>query len=208
MHGLSPHSTVKTFAITGGIGSGKSTVARMFSDMPGVKVVNADDEARRVMVQNEAVRTALTSRFGPETFHDDGSLNRKWLATRVFANDDEVEALNQIVHPATRAAFLDAVQEAREADVRLFFYEVALLKELKIKEAVDGVILVDAPEEVRIRRVMERNNVSRDEVLARMQHQASSEELRRMTDFVIDNDGSLSELNDSVTNLYTHLVNQ
>ena len=94
-----------TLGITGGIGSGKSTVAAVLAERQGVRVVSADEEAKRLMVENEELRAALIKRFGRETYLPDGTLNRTGLAARVFDNPEEVEALNAIVHPAVRTEF-------------------------------------------------------------------------------------------------------
>lgn len=195
-----------TLAITGGIGSGKSEVARMLAENPGVRVANADDEAKRLMTEDPALRAALIERFGEETFLDDGSLNRTGLAERVFSDPIEVEALNALVHPAVLDALVASIDEAREDGTDLFVYEAALLTEIGVAEVVDTVLLVDAPLETRVERVMVRNDTSREDVLARVDHQKSPDALRQFADYIIDNDGDLDDLRHAVASVYQTIL--
>ena len=198
---------MQTLGITGGIGSGKSTVAAMLGEKPGVRVVSADDEARRLMVEDEGLRRRLIERFGADTFLEDGSLNRSGLATRVFGDSDEVEALNAIVHPAVREALGKSILHAAEDNIALFAYEAALIYAIGAHDLVEAVLLVDAPLEMRITRVMQRDGSTRSEVTARMSNQLSSEDLRARADIIIDNDGDLATLQDSVGAVYRSVLN-
>lgn len=197
-----------TLGITGGIGSGKSTVAALFVEKPRVRIVSADDEARRLMVEDEKLRTALIERFGADTFLEDGSLNRAGLATLVFGDPEEVETLNAIVHPAVRRELGKSIRQAEKNGIDLFAYEAALIYEIGANDLVDAVLLVDAPLELRINRVMQRDDSTRSEVVARMSNQISSDVLRACADFVIDNDGDLAALQDSVDSLYRSILDK
>lgn len=197
-----------TLGITGGIGSGKSTVAALLGEKLRVRIVSADDEARRLMVEDEELRTALIERFGADTFLEDGSLNRAELATRVFGDPEEVEALNAIVHPAVREELGKSIRQAEKDGIDLFAYEAALIYEIGANDLVDAVLLVDAPLELRINRVMQRDGSTRSEVVARMSNQISSDVLRARADFVIDNDGDLAALQDSVDSLYRSILDK
>ena len=197
-----------TLGITGGIGSGKSTVAALLGEKLRVRIVSADDEARRLMVEDEELRTALIERFGADTFLEDGSLNRAELATRVFGDPEEVEALNAIVHPAVREELEKSIRRAEKDGIDLFAYEAALIYEIGANDLVDAVLLVDAPLELRINRVMQRDGSTRSEVVARMSNQISSDVLRARADFVIDNDGDLAALQDSVDSLYRSILDK
>ena len=197
---------MKTLGITGGIGSGKSTVAAMLGEKPGVRVVSADNEARRLMVEDCELREALIERFGADTYLEDGSLNRSRLATRVFDDPEEVEALNAIVHPAVREELGKSIRQAEKDGLALFVYEAALIYEIGVQDLVDAVLLVDAPIEMRISRVMQRDGSTRSEVLARMSNQLSSDALRTRADFVIDNDGDLAVLQNSVDGVYRSIL--
>ena len=195
-----------TLGVTGGIGSGKTAFVARLSDHPGVRVVLADDLAKRLMVEDPEVRRQLVQRFGAEAYHEDGSLNREAIAARVFGDADELAALNAIVHPAVRRAMLDAMEQAREDGVRLLVYEAALIFETNADEILDHVAVVDAPIEPRIQRAMDRDGSSREAVLARMARQLEPSELRRRADTVIDNDGSLDDLHELADGLYRQLV--
>ena len=195
-----------TLGITGGIGSGKSTVAALFVEKLRVRIVSADDEARRLMVEDEELRTALIERFGADTFLEDGSLNRAELATRVFGDPEEVEALNAIVHPAVREELGKSIRQAEKDGIDLFAYEAALIYEIGAHDLVDAVLLVDAPLEMRISRVMQRDGSTHSEVMDRMSNQLSSEDLRAHADFVIDNDGDIEKLRNRVDVLYSGLM--
>ena len=197
-----------TLGITGGIGSGKSTVAALLGEKLRVRIVSADDEARRLMVEDEELRTALIERFGADTFLEDGSLNRAELATRVFGDPEEVEALNAIVHPAVREELGKSIRQAEKDGIDLFAYEAALIYEIGANDLVDAVLLVDAPLELRINRVMQRDGSTRSEVVARMSNQISSDVLRARADSVIDNDGDLAALQDSVDSLYRSILDK
>jgi dephospho-CoA kinase len=193
---------VLVLGLTGGIGSGKSAVAARLAEKPGVRVIHADDEAKRLMAEDAAVRAALVRRFGAATFDESGALDRAALAARVFGRPDEVAALNALVHPAVRGALRDDIEAARSSGVRLLVYEAALIHEIGADELVDAVLLVDADPETRIARVMERDGVSRDQVEARMAHQLDPAAFRSRADYVIENDGTLEELEAAVDALY------
>ena len=139
-----------TLGIAGGIGSGKSALVARLGEHAGVRTVRADDVAKRLMAEDPDVRAALVARFGPETFGPDGALDRARLAARVFAQAEEVAALNAIVHPAVRRALVEEVAQARADGVRVLAYEAALLFETGGDAVVDRVVWVDAPVETRL----------------------------------------------------------
>lgn len=195
-----------TLGITGGIGSGKSAVAARLAEKPGVRVVVADDVAKRLMQEDPALRAALAERFGPETYDAGGRLDRARLAERVFADARELADLNALVHPAVRRAMLDAVERARADGVALLAYEAALIFETGADRHLDAVAVVDAPLEVRVARVTARDGVRREQVVERMRHQLPPETLRRLADHVIENDGDLDYLHAQVDALYEALM--
>lgn len=192
--------------MTGGIGSGKSAFVARLAERPGVRVVLADDLAKRLMVEDPEVRRQLVDRFGTEAYHPDGSLNRAAIAARVFADPDELAALNAIVHPAVRRAMLEALEQARADGVRLLVYEAALIFETGADQILDHVAVVDAPVEIRIARTRARDGSTRDEVLARMDRQLDPAEMRHRADTVIENDGTLEDLHERADGLYRQLV--
>ena len=195
-----------TLGLTGGIGSGKSAVAAHLATKPGVRVIYADDEARRLMHEDVALRAALVERFGREIYDAEGRLDRPALAARVFANEEELAALNALVHPAVREAMLAHIDAARRDGIDLLIYEAALLYEVGADEHLDGVAVVDAPVETRIARVMARDGVTREQVLARMQNQLPPEDLCARADFVIVNTQDLAHLHTRADQLYNALL--
>lgn len=170
--------------ITGGIGTGKSFVSKIFKTM-GIPFYNADLEAKLIMVKDNNIRMALVKAFGPETYFEDGSLNRVYLSKQVFDNSQRLEMLNNIVHPAVIRAGVDW-SNAQNGPYSL--KEAALLYESGSYKKLDYTILVTAPQELRIARVMKRDKVSREEVLNRIQKQMPEEEKLKFADFVIHND--------------------
>jgi len=198
-------NALKTLGVTGGIGSGKTTVCR-FLEAEGTKVFYADIEAKRLMRENADARAAIESAFGPQSYTDDGSLNRAYLAEQVFGDPAKLERLNAIVHPLVFEAFEIAKKRATEGDIPLLVHEAALLFEAGGDAHVDATAVVDAPEADRVARVVERDDVTPEHVRARMAHQLPPEELRQRADYVIDNDGSLDDLRTASIALYRAVV--
>ncbi len=196
---------MKTLGVTGGIGSGKSAVCRMLGGL-GARVVYADAVAKRLMHEDADLRAGVSEAFGAESYDDAGALDRAHLAACVFGNAEELARLNALVHPRVRAEMLRLVGEARADRVRLLVYEAALLFETGADRLLDAVAVVDAPVETRLRRVMARDGVTREAVLARMQHQLPAAELRARADLVLENDGALAALQSQVEALYAGLV--
>jgi dephospho-CoA kinase len=196
---------MKTLGVTGGIGSGKSAACTIFEEL-GSRVVYADAEAKRLMHEDEALRASIVEAFGAESYDAQGALNRPHLAARVFGDEEQVARLNALVHPRVRKAFFELRAAAEAAGYGLFVYEAALIYETAADRVLDYVAVVDAPLETRIARVMARDGVAREAVLARIQHQMPTDELRRRADFVIENDGDLDHLRAQVEALYTSLV--
>lgn len=169
--------------ITGGIGSGKSMVAGIFSVL-GIPVFDADTEAKRIMETDAELRAAISDSFGEDAYQD-GKLNRKFLASVVFSDPYQLERLNALVHPAAiAAADVWALQQHAPYVVK----EAALFFEAGSATGIDYMIGVYAPQHIRIKRVLDRDGVSREEVLARMNRQIQEEIKMRLCDFVIMND--------------------
>ena len=171
--------------ITGGIGSGKTTVSKIF-EVLGVPVFYADDHAKRVMVDDHILVTAIKEEFGNEAYFADGSLNRKYIAGIVFNNAAKLAKLNAIVHPATFRAFDAWVEQV--GSVPYILKEAALLFEAASYKLCDKAIMVYAPLETRIERVMRRDHISHAEVLSRNTKQMPDEEKIKLADYVIIND--------------------
>lgn len=170
--------------ITGGIGSGKSTVSRIF-ELLGVPVYYADDRAKDIMVRDPELTAQVKHHFGEEIYNADGTLNRKLLGNIVFNDKDKLALLNSLVHPAT---IRDSDNWAQQQTTPYVLKEAALLFETESFHHLDKVIAVFAPQPLRIHRVMKRDNVTRNEVLARMYKQIDETIKMRLSDYVIHND--------------------
>lgn len=174
--------------ITGGIGSGKTTVCQIFETL-GIPVYYADDRAKRLMTEDPILKRQIVELFGQEAYQKDGSLNRKHIADIVFNNKAQLARLNAAVHPAV-GRDANAWHDAQNAPYTL--REAALLFEAGSFRQMDKVITVTAPEEVRIARVMKRDQTTEEAVRARMDKQMPEAEKVERADFVIHNDGKHS----------------
>lgn len=172
----------KVIGLTGGIGSGKTTIANYFREM-GVPVYIADDAGKKVM-QSESIINKIKLAFG-ETFFENNILNRAKLAEIVFNDAEKLAQLNAIVHPAVKEDFESWVLEM--AAYKYVIYEAAILFESGRFKDCDVIITVTAPEEVRIERVLKRDNTTREQVLNRMKMQWDDEKRISNSNFVINN---------------------
>jgi len=169
--------------LTGGIGSGKSTVARIFQSL-GVPIFNADAAGRSILEEADT-QMQLVNLFGPEVLLK-GKTQRSHIAQRVFGNANLLSELNSIVHPKVGEVFRQWINEQTTPYI---LKEAAILFEVGTESSLDDVILVSAPEEIRIRRVMERDGVNRDQVEARMRNQWPEERKKELAAHSIVNDG-------------------
>ena len=168
--------------ITGGIGSGKSTVCAILAEF-GVAVYDSDSRAKRLMNESDRLRERLIERFGNEVYSADG-LNRAYLAECVFGNPEELKALNAIVHPAVMDDFDRWASEQEGSYVVL---ESAILFEASLDRRVDVSVAVMAPKELRIERAMQRDGAQREQIVARMNNQISDEERVERAKYTIVN---------------------
>lgn len=168
--------------ITGGIGSGKSTVCAILAEF-GVAVYDSDSSAKRLMNEDNTLRERLVERFGSEVYCAEG-LNRIYLAERVFGNPEELKALNAIVHPAVMDDF---DRWALEQEGSYVVLESAILFEASLDRRVDVSVAVMAPEELRIERAMQRDGAQREQIVARMNNQISDQERVERAKYTIVN---------------------
>lgn len=173
--------------ITGGMGSGKSTVAHMFS-LLGIPVYNADSEAKKLMENDSELKEAITGLFGKEAYLE-YKLNRALIAAEVFNHPEKLQALNALVHPAVIAHGAKWMQE-QQAPYTL--KEAALLFESGSHKNLDFVIGVYCPQDIRVQRILQRDGMQREDVLARMKNQMNEEEKMKQCDAVITNDDRLA----------------
>lgn len=176
--------------ITGGIGSGKTTVCRIFETL-GIPVFYADTAAKQIMVEDAILIKGIKNTFGKESYFDNGVLNNKHIASIVFNNAEELAKLNALVHPAVFRAF-DSWTAALPADTSYVLKEAALLFESGSSQLCDLNILVVAPEKLKLDRVMQRDGVSADAVKARMDKQFTDRQKLKLADHIIQNNESES----------------
>jgi dephospho-CoA kinase len=175
-------SLIKKVGLTGGIGSGKSTVANIFKIL-GIPIFDADSEAKKIMEQDANVVAAVTEKFGADAYTN-GKLNRAYIANIVFNNAYQLQVLNAITHPATINAFtVWAAQQTAPYIIK----EAALLFEAGTANDLEMIIGVTAPQALRIQRVMHRDGITREAVLTRMDKQISDTIKMRLCDEVITN---------------------
>ncbi|MBK7858647.1 MAG: dephospho-CoA kinase [Archangiaceae bacterium] len=179
----------RVVGLTGGIATGKSTVTQMLREL-GAVVIDADQLAREVVAPGGPALQEIAARW-PDAIAQDGTLDRKRLGEHIFHSAAERKALDAITHPRIGALMIERSSAAFEAGARVVFYDAALLIENRLHEAMNGVLLVVAPPEVQLQRLMQRNGLSRDEALARIASQLPLDEKRRYATWVVDNGGSL-----------------
>ena len=185
--------------ITGGIGCGKSFVSSILKECYSIPVYDCDREAKRLMSSDEGIRGKLIGLVGEEVYSSE-VLNRKLLADFLFANADNAQCVNAIVHPAVWSDFLRWAKDQRCPLVAL---ESAILFECGFNARMDYVLFVDAPEDVRLHRAMQRDSALEEQIRARMSMQ-HPEEYRQLSDFIVDNsrsdDKSLHEVLNRILN--------
>jgi len=174
---------VLKLGLTGGIGSGKSTVAKVF-ELLGVPVYYADAASKRLYQTDKELAASIRSHFG-EDMYEGEQLNRSKLASIVFANEEKLQLLNSLVHPLT---IKDAEGWMAQQTAPYLIKEAALLFESGSVSELDFVIGVYAPKHLRLKRVMDRDNISREEVISRMNRQIDEDIKMRLCDFIIKND--------------------
>ena len=186
--------------LTGGIGSGKSTVSKMFQVL-GVPVYDSDIEAKKLMISSDALKEGIIELLGTKAYSDK-KLNRTFISNKIFNQPDLLKKLNHIVHPAVRNHFLDWVTLQKKPYV---IQETALIFENQNQDNYDTVILVTAPEAHRIQRVMDRDGVSRVKVLERIANQLKDTEKIQKADCVIKNI-ALKDTMNQVSELHKRLL--
>jgi dephospho-CoA kinase len=169
--------------LTGGIGSGKSTVAKIF-EVLRIPVYYADDATKKIMNTDEELKASLIKNFGEQTYQNN-QLNRSYLASVVFADKEKLELLNSLTHPAT---IRDANKWIQEQTSPYIIKEAALLFESGANEHLDHIVGVFAPQELRIKRTIVRDNITREEVWQRMNRQMDEEAKMKLCDSIIIND--------------------
>jgi len=194
---------MKHVGLTGGVASGKSAVAAKLAEL-GAVVIDADALARDVVAPGTPGLAAIKDAFGSEVLLPDGALDRKALGAIVFADEQQRQTLNNIVHPLVREAA--GALRAKAPEDALVVEDIPLLVESGQADRFDAVIVIQAPHDERIRRMVQDRGWSVEEAKARMAAQASDEQRAAVADFVLDNSGSLEELEAQVSVLFAQLT--
>lgn len=174
--------------ITGGIGSGKSTVSEIFS-LSGIPVYIADAESKRIISSSQIVREQLINLFGIDLFAN-GILNKPLLASYIFNSPSNLQKVNDIIHPEVEKDFYEWVNKNIKYDI--VAQEAAILYESGFDKLMDKIVMVYTPLDMRVERTMKRDNITREKVLERIRNQMPDEEKAKLSDYVIVNDGTKS----------------
>ncbi len=200
------YSNPKLVAVTGGIGSGQTTVCSFFQKWR-CKVINADKKAHEVIQRNKKLQNELTKVFGKDIFGKDKKLDRKLLAERAFKDELHTRKLNQLVHPRMVEVLVEEMEQARFSKrYPLIIIDAALIYEISIESMFDAVIVVSAPLKIRQQRVKDRDGMSRKQFNERAEKQIPLEDKAKWADFIIENDCSLSELEQRTRDVYEKLL--
>jgi dephospho-CoA kinase len=195
--------TAKRVGLTGGVASGKSTVSAILEDL-GAVVVDADQIAREVVAPGTEGLAAVVEAFGSEILTADGELDRPALGALVFADEEARRRLEAIVHPLVRRRGREL--EAAAPEGALVVHDIPLLAETGQAESFDAVIVVDAPVETQVERMLSQRGWTREDAESRVAAQATREQRRAVATYVIDNTGTLEDLRDRVTEVFEELV--
>ena len=191
--------------ITGGLGSGKSEVTEFFKQK-GARVFDADVEAKLILLRLEGVQKAVIAAFGETVLNEVGELDFQRLARHAFANADRQRQLNEILHPEVILAADKAMILAEQDGAAMFILDAPLLFEAKLEEYLDLTVMVIADQQVRIKRALERGNLTEEDILRRIQLQMPDKEKLARADLVVTNNGTLEQLQAELEALYSNII--
>jgi len=197
---------MRVIGLTGGIASGKSTVARLFAYL-GAHIVDADQLAREAVLPGTPAYAEIVRTFSDTILHSDGTLDRAALGAIIFADPAARQQLEQIIHPAIRALATSRLQELRAAGAEVVLYMAPLLIEAGVTDRVEEIWVVHVQPAIQLERLMVRDGLSREEALARVASQMPLEEKRRRGRIVIDNSGTLAETEHQVREIWKREIN-
>jgi len=195
---------MKIVGVTGGIGSGKTTLCKVW-EKQGAAVYYADDAAKKLMVTDHDLINRLKDAFGEETYHPDGSLNKSHLINEAFEKG-RVDTLNKLVHPAVAKDFKNFVKNAESNNKKIVVKEAALLLIGGRPDGIDLIVLIVSNKSKRIGRVVERDGVTGSDVESRDEQQPDFDQLTHLADYLITNDGTLKELETQAEQLYNEII--
>ncbi|CAI9674930.1 dephospho-CoA kinase [Elizabethkingia anophelis] len=192
----------KIIGLTGGIGSGKTTVARFIEEM-GYPVYNSDTRAKDLVNESADLKSAIIQLLGKQAYDENGLYDRKYVGSVVFSNDELLKQLNAIIHPAVNKDFHDWIKkQSRE----IIFKETALLFELKLNLQCDKSLLVTADESIRIKRVMDRDAKTYREVEKVIDNQMPERKKIRLADYIIENNSDMQHLRLNTEKIMANLI--
>lgn len=196
--------------LTGGIVSGKSTVARMFKDL-GAKIVDADKLGHKVILPQETAWKRIIKIFGKDILQKDQTINREKLGKIVFANQNLLKKLNKITHPEIIKLIkkeISLTKDNSKEEKKILIIDAALIYETKIDRLMDKIIVVYLDEEEQLKRLIKRNNLSKKEALQKIKSQIPLKEKIEIADYVIDNSNSLDKTREQVKKIWENLISR
>ncbi|WP_257159962.1 dephospho-CoA kinase [Corynebacterium cystitidis] len=196
---------MRIIGLTGGIGSGKSTVAAMLQDH-GIPVVDADEVARKIVAPGQSALAELAKAFGKEIIDQQGHLNRAELARRAFATSEKTQLLNSITHPAIKTEVERQFSQLEDVGFKMAIYDMPLLIEQGLHKQMDITVVVDVDAEERVRRLVDKRGLDESDVRNRIARQIDDETRLAAADIVIDNNGTLENLTTQVHALAARLT--
>ncbi len=206
MRRIKKYINPKVVAVTGGIGSGQSTVCKYLQEL-GCKIIDVDKKAKQIIQKDNSLQNELKKSFGDEIFHKDGQLNRKRLAHLAFRDEAQTLQLNKLIHPRMVAEVVEEMETARFSQkYPLIVVDAALIFEISIEQMFDAIIVVYARLENRIKRVMDRDGLKRTEILARVRRQIPLDDKKTWADFTVDNNGTVEELKKQTEKIFEVLL--
>ena len=192
--------------LTGGLGSGKSTASKFFKSL-GAFILDADSTAKKLIANNEKVKEELIKEFGTDIMDATSNVDKKKLARIAFQDEDHQQRLNYVVHPHIHMAIDQCFDKTLDEDKHeLFIVDAALIYESGYDAHLDYIIVVTAQLKHRMERAMNRNTLTRDEILKRIEFQWPEKEKTSLADFVVHNDGTEDDLKNQIVELYKKLV--
>jgi len=194
---------VVTLGVTGGLGAGKSIACQCFKEN-GAVIFDADSIAKEILQTNQAIQDRIVEEFGADIIKD-GQVDTQKLASQAFSNEENQSILNNIVHPYVIEAF-EKRRDELERKIGLLVVDAPLIFESGFDSHLDHTLLIFASMKMRIARALRRGNLTREEILRRMDLQMPEEDKRDLASFVIENNGSIEELNQEIDKLYHQLV--
>jgi len=206
MKRITKYTNPKVVAVTGGIGSGQSTVCGRLKQL-GCKIIDVDKKAKQIIQKDKSLQNDLKKTFGNKIFFENGQLDRQLLAKLAFESESKTQQLNRLVHPKMVAEIVEEMESARFSfKYPLIIIDAALIFEISIEQLFDAIIVVYANQTIRIKRVMERDGFKKEDIIARMRRQIPLDDKRKWADYVIDNNGTIENLKKQTDELFEKLI--